>query len=141
MVKFNSENMTEALDRFGKQYKYPIYASIRNMTGFFSRPSDVISGYAAVTDDNFLILVQIPVFGTINDAEYFQLPVLGIKKLKLKKTAILNVYTVDIRGIADGKKYRFKIVTVSKVAGKGFPEQTANHAGFIDKLKRWSDEI
>lgn len=43
MVKFNSENMTEALDRFGKQYKYPIYASIRNMaTGFFSRPSDAI---------------------------------------------------------------------------------------------------
>lgn len=77
MVKFNSENMTEALDRFGKQYKYPIYASIRNMTGFFSRPSDVISGYAAITDDNFLILVQIPVFGTINDAEYFQLPVLA----------------------------------------------------------------
>ncbi len=141
MVKFNSENMTEALDRFGKQYKYPIYASIRNMTGFFSRPSDVISGYAAVTDDNFLILVQIPVFGTINDAEYFQLPVLGIKKLKLKKTAILNAYTVDIRGIADGKKYRFKIVTVSKVTGKGFPEQTANHAGFIERLKRWSDEI
>lgn len=141
MVKFNSENMTEALERFGKQYKYPIYASIRNMTGFFSRPSDVISGYAAVTDDNFLILVQIPVFGTINDAEYFQLPVLGIKRLKIKKSPLINIYTVDIRGIADGKKYRFKITIASKVGGKGFPEQTSNHAGFIEKLKKWSDEI
>lgn len=142
MVKFNSENMTEAIERFGKQYKYPIYASIRNMAaGFFSRPSDVISGYAAVTDDNFLILVQIPVFGTLNDAEYFQLPVLGIRRLKVKKTAVLNAYTVDIRGVADGKKYGFRIVTVSKVGGKGFPEQPVNHAGFIEKLKRWSDEL
>lgn len=141
MVKFDSENMVAALERFGKQYKYPIYASTRNVTGFCSRARDVTSGYAAISDDNFLILVQIPVFGTLNDAEYFQLPVLGIKKLKLKKVPLLNSYVIDIKGIADGKKYRFKINTVSKVGGKGFPEQSVNYSGFIERLKKWSDEI
>jgi hypothetical protein len=141
MTKFNSESMTEALDRFGQNYKFPVYASITNLSGFFSRSTDMMSGYAAVTDDHFLLLVQVPLFGNSVNADYFRLPVLGIKQLKVKKLPLFNSYSVDVRGIADGKKYRFKFVTVSRVAGNGFPEQGENSLALIEKLKKWSEEI
>lgn len=141
MAKFNSENMTEALDRFGQNYEFPVYASITNMSSFFSKSTDMMAGYAAVTDDHFLLLVQIPLLGNLENANYFRLPVLGIKQLKVKKVPLVNSYNVDIKGVADGKKYRFKFVTASKVAGKGFPEQGENSLAFIERLKKWSEEI
>lgn len=141
MSKFNSENMTEFLDRFGKKYNFPVYICVNNMSSFYSSRCDIRSGYAAVTDDYFLIFVQMPLIGNENNADYFRLPVLGMKRLKVKKFPLLNSFTIDIKGVADGKKYNFRLITASNVDGNGFPDQKENQAGFIEKLKKWSKEI
>ncbi len=141
MPKFNAENMLEELDTFGKAYKYPVYVSVTDPNGLFSSNRNVKSGYAAISDDYFLLLAEIPTIGFIGDTKYCKLPISGISRLKIKKAPLINLYIISVKGIADGKKYKIKLNLSCRGVGNSFPDQAKNGASFLEKMTKWSKEI
>lgn len=138
---YTEENMIEALDKFDKSYDYPVYASLTNLSGFFSSNKNVRSGYMAVTD-NSIIIVSISLIGAItNDYDYLEIPKLTINKITGRKALLIESQIIDIFGTVGKKKYHYRLTVPSKVLGGSFPSQSDNYVGFVDRLQIWSKEV
>lgn len=141
MPKFNAENMIAALSGFYKKYKYPVYVKVSVQGGFFSSETVMRYGYAAISDDHFLLVADYETEDSEN-VLYHRLPVTGMRSLSVKKADKVNMFAVRIKGItAESKKYRIKIFVTASEGGSSLPEQKENSVGFIEKLSKWSKEI
>lgn len=134
-MKFTNESMKQSLDSFGENYKYPIFASIDCETGFFTRRYKTHMGFTAVTDTGKLLVADYSALGTAEKKYIFSSD--QRKKFKIKKLALLPVYTVKSVFIADGKKFRLDMTISLQVANSDFTEQEENAVNFIETLKDW----
>lgn len=137
-MKFTDEFMKKSLDRFGENYKYPVFASIYCRSGFFSRYR-AKTGFLAVTDDDRLLVVEYSALG-ISENEYIFSPQ-DLKNLKIKKLALMNVHSIKAVFVVGRKKIRLDIAVSEKVGGGNFPEQPENYVNIIETLKSWQNYI
>lgn len=138
MIKFTKDFMKQSLDVFGENYKYPVYASVYCQSSFFSRYR-ANTGFSAVTDDGRLLVVEYSAFG-ISEKEYI-FSEHDLKSIKIKKLALMPVYSVKAVFKIDRKTIKLYMVVSLKVVGIDFPEQTENVENFIETLKEWQNYI
>lgn len=134
---YSIDNVTSELDQFGVGYSYPVCANITDLSGFFSSNRNIKYGGAAISDRDTLL---VSINGLLSGNELYELAPMGMTKLDVKKVLLLPSYIVDVRGMTDGKKYRFKI-QFSSNGGKNFPDQQSNVLTLVDKLKQWSANV
>ena len=141
MLRFNAENMYSELDRFEKKYKYPVYVTISVLNGVFGKEEVRRHGYAAISDDFFLLVAD---YKSVDSEEviYHKLPVTGMSSVKVGKADKINMHTISVKGITTaGKKYKIKISVTGSEAGSSLPDQGENCKKFVKRLKKWSEEI
>lgn len=141
MIRFNAENMHSELDRFEKKYKYPVYVTVSVLNGVFGKEEVRRHGYAAISDDFFLLVAD---YASVDSEEviYHKLPVTGMNSVKVGKADKINMHTVSIKGVTTaGKKYKINISVTGSEAGNSLPDQSENCIKFIEKLKKWAEEI
>ena len=125
--------MHQELSQFGVPYNAPCYVSINDLSGFLASSTNIRVGYAAYTNIGELLLFIDCLMGN-------RLEVLtsdGVKSCSCKKLPLLPQHSVKISGIANGKKYKYKILIPHKVLGK-FASQPENSAELISFLESWS---
>lgn len=125
-------DMTAALDKFGVGYKYPIYTAICNMTGFFADKRKQHFGYAAISDNNCLLLADYNVF--LSETLY-EIPLSSIKNVKISKVPLIGTTTVKILFLQDGKKMRFDLTISPKIIGSDFSDHSENMQGLLEILQ------
>lgn len=141
MPKFNTENMLAQLDSFEKTYKYPVYVTVSVLGGIFGAEAALRHGYAAISDDHFLLVADYESVDSENVILH-RLPATGMSSVKVTKDEKINMYTVHIKGVTViGKKYKIRISVTGTEAGNSLPDQGENSEKFIRKLKKWSEEI
>ena len=134
-MKFTNESMKYSLDSFGENYKYSVYASINCETGFFTRKYKTHVGFTALTDTGKLLIAEYSAFGTSENKFIFSLD--QRKKFKIKKVALLPVYSIKAVFIVDRKQFRLDMKIPLQVANSDFTEQEENSINFIETLKDW----
>lgn len=141
MPKFNKENMTVELDRFGKTYKFPVFVTVSVQKGILGAESARRHGYAAISDDHFLLIADYESAGP-EEAVCHRLPVTGMSSVRVGKADKINVFTVRIKGItSDSKKYKIKVTVSGSGVENGLPDQVENCTKFVERLRKWSGEI
>lgn len=143
MQQFDYDHMSSVLEKTGISYNYPVYSSINNMSSFFATNIAVRFGYAAISDRDSVLIYSADMFSMMDltNAVCIELPFAGIHDVKIKHHKLNGSYTVNIKGIAGGKKYHYRLEIPSKLIGKAkgkFPDQKENSDGFTDILQRWA---
>lgn len=141
MLRFNAENMISELDSFGKEYRYPVYVTTSVLNGIFGKEEVRRHGYAAISDDFFLLVAD---YASVDSEEiiYHKLPITGMSSIKVGKADKIDMYIVSVKGITiAGKKYKIKISVTGSDTENSLPDQSENCAKFIERLKKWSEEI
>lgn len=131
-LKVNEEMMHQELGQFGVAYNAPCYISINDLSGFMSSSMTIRCGYAAYTDNGELLLFIDCLMG--NKLEVLTAD--GVQSLSCKKLPLLPQHSIKISGIANGKKYKYKMLIPHKVVGK-FASQPENSAELISFLESW----
>lgn len=135
-MKFTNETMKQSLDSFSVNYKYPVYASINCETGFFTKKYKTDIGFTALTDNGKLLIAEYSAFGTSENKFVFSSE--QRKKFKIKKVALLPVYSIKAVFIADGKEFRLDMKIPLQVANSDFVEQAKNAGNIIKILEEWN---
>ncbi|MBQ8960468.1 MAG: hypothetical protein IJ071_04530 [Ruminococcus sp.] len=137
-MAYTLENIEAELDQAGVPYTDPAYAMITDLSGFFGSNRNIRYGGAAISERDTLLLTF---NGLLSGNSIFELSPMGMTKLTVKKLLILPSYVADIRGMADGKKYRFKVQLNTNVGGGGFPDQQSNVMNIVNTLKKWESSL
>lgn len=133
--------MKESLDRFGENYKYPLYVSVIDKTGFLSTHR-ANPAFTAVTDSGKLLLVEYHLYGITGNKTEYELSYLNLKSLKIRKIPFLNQYSIKTVFRTDKKKIRLNITAFAMNIARGnFPEQAENAVNFLETLKNWQNYI
>ena len=136
-MAYTIDNVISELDQAGVGYSCPICVNVTDLSGFFSSNKNVKYGGAAVSDRDTLLLSS---NGLLSGSQLYELAPMGMTKLSVKKVPLLPSYLIDVRGMADGKKYRFKI-QFSTNGGKAFPDQQSNAMSLINTLEKWAAQL
>lgn len=136
-MAYTIDNVISELDQAGVGYSCPICVNVTDLSGFFSSNRNVKYGGAAVSDRDTLLLSS---NGLLSGSQLYELAPMGMTKLSVKKVPLLSAYLIDVRGMADGKKYRFKIQFSTK-GGKAFPDQQSNAMSLINTLEKWAAQL
>lgn len=134
-MKVTNINMLEALDKFDRRYSYPIYATVCDMSSFFSSRRRQRMAFAAISDHDELLLVQYPFFG-LGDPIYLDFSSLSLVKAKFSK--LFGTHRIQLIFRVDGKKQRYDLTIAKKVVTTDLYEQDQNLYGFIDTLRKWA---
>ncbi|MCH5348795.1 MAG: hypothetical protein J1E40_05685 [Oscillospiraceae bacterium] len=129
--KFTEEEMMQMLGELlyaGENITAAVYCIYKG-TGFFASSSNIIAGYAAITDRNRLIGYKM---GLISDSAV-SLDLGHLTKMKISN-ALLGQKIIYIH-VNDGKKSEVKFQAAPKVPGSKFPEQERNLEILLDELK------
>lgn len=133
--RFTKDNMSLALDKFGVGYSSPVYTGICNMTGVLASRKNQHYGYAALSDNNSLIIAD---YNLLITETLYEIPLLSIRSIKVSKMPIAGTYTVKIEFLYEGKKMRFILTIPPKVFGSDFDEQKDNAERLINELKSYA---
>lgn len=127
-------DMISALDKFGVGYRCPVYAGVRNMTFFASRSNQKF-GYAALSDNDSLIIAD---YDMLMKESLYEIPLLSILSVKAKRMPIIGTNIVKLEFLYEGKKMRFDLTISPKVIGSDFDEQGGNAEALINELKYYA---
>ena len=136
-MAYTIDNVTSELDQFGVGYSSPICVNVTDLSGFLSSNKNIKYGGAAISDRDTLLLTS---NGLLSGTMSYELPPMGMTKLSVKKVPLLPSYIIDVRGMLDGKKYRFK-VQFSTNGGAAFPDQNGNAMALLETLKKWESQL
>ncbi len=132
--KWNSDLMKQVLTNLlieGEECTCSVYCMFK-ATGFWARPSDMASGFAACTNRGRLLLACQRYwkwsFGGCDLA--------SITKLKIKKT-LFGQYVIEVHYPTDKKDAVVKFQVSPRIFGVKFPEQRSNVDHLLTTLERY----
>ncbi|MCM1523898.1 MAG: hypothetical protein NC120_05515 [Ruminococcus sp.] len=120
--KFNENEMMSALGELlvtGESIQAAVYCVFKP-TGFFAHSSNIIAGYAAVTDRDRFICCKYGLITTETAAYDFE----DMEKIEIKKNIFGQMMIAMV--FENVKKNEVKIHIAPKVAGSGLPNQERN---------------
>ena len=129
--KFTEGEMLQMLGELlyaGEHITTALYCIYKG-TGFFASSSDIIAGYAALTDQNRLIGYKM---GLINDSAV-SLDLGYLIKIKISN-ALLGQKIIYLQ-VNDGKKSEVKFQIAPKIPGSKFQNQERNLEILLDELR------
>lgn len=141
MVKFNKERMLADLNKFGDSYNYPIYCSVVDIDNFFSNGRPKL-GFAAITDNDELIMVEYPAMGILENEIIHRLPLEYMIKCNIKNNLFGLGWILKTVFRINGKKVKYNINVTKKIGGNSdFDEQPENSDGFVHTFRCWQARL
>ncbi len=128
----NEDVMRGDLAKFGVEYRSPCYISINDCSGFLASNAGIRPGFAAYTDDGYLLIY----IDGITGAAQIAITSDNVTSLDIKNLPLLPEHSIKIKGIQDGNKFYYKLLLPHK-SGKSFPSQKENTADLISFLEYW----